>query len=446
MSKVKSFSAKSSLVGVVLSAAALIGFTVYGMVYDYFDTVVFLTLALGMVGMAAYALVDRAWSELLNLAAVACITFGMGLFFLNSYPVWADRLNNISMYGSRGTLLPVITLLVLMVAPLCRHCILLYAEGGQSKMKNNTAPRKTLTAVLAVAMAAGLTGCGSSLAANTNNYFTNVSSILHTLQTNGKQQAASSSTVSNDGSQLATPTDFTVDESGNYSFTGVENAKYYLLYFCAPDATGDNDSFIYTSEPIDATESNTYSGKCSDEFDYAFGSYLAKVYAFPDLTDKEHSMSKGATAEYSCSGNQSAPELNYYWNTFDGTMGIQVANLDVYEFEAYPDKVDITFHQHREQRRCCTLTMENVTPDNNQLDTDALTAGATYDVTAVSTSNSEYVLNQTSDTTKVAEGLHLGESSVMTAGYSYSDGFANNIFNWPRVCESFDLENGGVAA
>ncbi len=116
MSKVKSFSAKSSLVGVVLSAAALIGFTVYGMVYDYFDTVVFLTLALGMVGMAAYALVDRAWSELLNLAAVACITFGMGLLFLNSYPVWADRLNNISMYGSRGTLLPVITLLVLMVA------------------------------------------------------------------------------------------------------------------------------------------------------------------------------------------------------------------------------------------------------------------------------------------------------------------------------------------
>ena len=116
MSKVKSFSAKSSLVGVVLSAAALIGFTAYGLVYDYFDTVVFLTLALGMVGMAAYALVDRAWSELLNLAAVACITFGMGLCFLNSYPVWADRLNNISMYGSRGTLVPVITLLVLMVA------------------------------------------------------------------------------------------------------------------------------------------------------------------------------------------------------------------------------------------------------------------------------------------------------------------------------------------
>lgn len=59
----------------------------------------------------------------------------------------------------------------------------------------------------------------------------------------------------------------------------------------------------------------------------AFGSYLAKVYAFPDLTDKDHSMSKPAIAEYSYSGNQSAPELNYYWNTFDGSMSIQVANL-----------------------------------------------------------------------------------------------------------------------
>ncbi|MFR1309401.1 MAG: hypothetical protein ACLSCO_11280 [Gallintestinimicrobium sp.] len=41
---------------------------------------------------------------------------GDGAFFLNSYPVWADRLNGIDMYGSRGTLLPVITILVLCFA------------------------------------------------------------------------------------------------------------------------------------------------------------------------------------------------------------------------------------------------------------------------------------------------------------------------------------------
>lgn len=59
MSKTKSFSAKAALAGAVLSAAALIGFTVYGMIYDYFDTVVSLTLALGVAGMAAYALADH---------------------------------------------------------------------------------------------------------------------------------------------------------------------------------------------------------------------------------------------------------------------------------------------------------------------------------------------------------------------------------------------------
>ena len=134
MSKTKSFSAKAALAGAVLSAAALIGFTVYGMIYDYFDTVVSLTLALGVAGMAAYALADTVWSELLNLAAVACITFGMGLFFLNSYPVWADRLNNISMYGSRGTLVPVIALLVLMVAAIVAGIVSCFTQKeGKAK-------------------------------------------------------------------------------------------------------------------------------------------------------------------------------------------------------------------------------------------------------------------------------------------------------------------------
>lgn len=125
-------------------------------------------------------------------------------------------------------------------------------------------------------------------------------------------------------------------------------------------------------------------------------------------------------------------------------MSIQVANLGTYEFEAYPDKVDITFTNTENSADVVALTMENVTPDNNQLDTDALTKGATYDVTAVATSNSEYVLNPTSDTTTVATGLLLGDSSLITDAYSYSDGFANNIFAWPRAYDGFDFENGGT--
>lgn len=113
MSKVKSLSAKVSLLSAALNLVTLVIFCIYGAVYDYFDTVVFLTLALGVVCAVLYALMDNKVAEVLNLVAVLCVSFGVGLFFLNSYPVWADRLNNITMYGSRGTLFPVISIMIL---------------------------------------------------------------------------------------------------------------------------------------------------------------------------------------------------------------------------------------------------------------------------------------------------------------------------------------------
>lgn len=113
MSKVKSLSAKVSLLSAALNLVTLVIFCIYGAVYDYFDTVVFLALALGVVCAVLYALMDNKAAEVLNLAAVLCVSFGVGLFFLNSYPVWADRLNNITMYGSRGTLFPVVSIMIL---------------------------------------------------------------------------------------------------------------------------------------------------------------------------------------------------------------------------------------------------------------------------------------------------------------------------------------------
>ena len=111
--KQKSASAKLSVVGGALNLITLVFFCIYGVVYDYFDIVVFLTLALGVVCAVLYALMDNKVAEVLNLAAVLCVSFGVGLFFLNSYPVWADRLNNITMYGSRGTLFPVVSIMIL---------------------------------------------------------------------------------------------------------------------------------------------------------------------------------------------------------------------------------------------------------------------------------------------------------------------------------------------
>ena len=111
----KSFSEKASLAAAVLDAVTLIAFCAYGMVYDYFDTVVFLMLALSAVCALCYTVLHTKLAELLNLASVFCVTFGLGLFFLNSYPVCADRLNHITMYGSRGTLVPVIAIMALCI-------------------------------------------------------------------------------------------------------------------------------------------------------------------------------------------------------------------------------------------------------------------------------------------------------------------------------------------
>lgn len=114
--KGKSISAKISLAAAAVTLVTLIAFCIYGAVYSYWDYMVFAALALGTACGAAYALVDKKAVEFLNLVQVILVSYGVGLFFLNSYPVWADRLNNITMYGGRGTLAPVVAIMLLCFA------------------------------------------------------------------------------------------------------------------------------------------------------------------------------------------------------------------------------------------------------------------------------------------------------------------------------------------
>ena len=114
--KGKSISAKLSLIAAALNMITLIAFVIYGTIYSYMDSVVVLSLLLSTVCGGVYALVDRKAAEFLNLAQVILVSYGVGLFFLNSYPVWADRLNNITMYGARGSLVPVVAVILLCFA------------------------------------------------------------------------------------------------------------------------------------------------------------------------------------------------------------------------------------------------------------------------------------------------------------------------------------------
>ena len=103
--KGKSMSEKLSLIGAGVGIVTLVIFCIYGLVYDYMDVAVVLSLVLSVACGAGYVLLHAKAAEVLNLLQAVCVSWGVGLFFLNSYPVWADRLNGIDMYGSRGTLL-----------------------------------------------------------------------------------------------------------------------------------------------------------------------------------------------------------------------------------------------------------------------------------------------------------------------------------------------------
>ncbi len=310
---------------------------------------------------------------------------------------------------------------------------------------NSKILRKIVSCVLPAILVCSLAACSTTAGTNAKDYFKNTSDVLKLLFASGDENNASELVKTASGvEQLAAPGNFTVGADGNYAFTGVENAEYYLIYLCAPDAVNDDDSYIYCSQPIGGVDTNEYEGKLADLLQYAFGEYLVKVLAFPDLTSSSYEMSKPASVSYTYSGNQNAPELSYYWNTFDNTMSVQVTNLSVYQYQAYPDVVEVTFTNTSDSADTVTELIESVSATNFSVVTDKLKRGQSYTITAVAKSSSQFVLNPTSDTTIVSEGLTVGDASILVGNYSYSDGFANNIFCYPRACSSFNLAGGSA--
>ena len=284
-------------------------------------------------------------------------------------------------------------------------------------------------------------GCTSAFT-NASTYFSNTGTILGILFSSGNTNSTKE-TVSNPTKALDAPENFSVDPNGEYSFDAVDGASYYLLYFCEPTATEDGDDFLFSSEQIPSEDSvSSYSGNLNDLIDYGYGSYLVKVFAFPELGDSEYAMSSAASTEYALSGVLEEPQIAYFWNTFDNTLDMQLDNIDNYTYQVYPDEVTVTFTNVEDASDQVIVTMEAPTPENSSASTDALTRGMTYNVTAVGTSSSEYVTNPTTDTAAVGQNVTFGEINVITDGYTYTDNIKGELA-YPRVCLEFNLENGG---
>lgn len=296
--------------------------------------------------------------------------------------------------------------------------------------------------VIVAALCLLCTGCTTAFS-NAERYFSSAGSVIDTLLSSGKTPSApgNSGEPATTATPLAAPTDFSMSEDGTYTFTGVEGADYYLLYFCAPDTAEGDDSFLYSSSPIPADNgAGTYTGSYLDVLQAAYGEYLARIVAFPESRDASHSMSAPAAAPFTAVGEQSAPRLEYFWDPFSDTMNLQLSNAGDYTYQAYPDKVEVTCVNVNDPADTVTAVLEGVNPKNVNFSA-ALTKGETYTLTAHAVSGSPYITNPTSGETVVTEGAALGELNLLSPRYSYAHGSVN----FPLLTENFDLANGGSA-
>lgn len=297
--------------------------------------------------------------------------------------------------------------------------------------------RMLLMAVLVLTFCLIASGCSTSMVTNAKEYYNNTTAIISQLTASnksGEKQTSVSATP------LDAPSNFSIDEAGNYAFDGVADADYYLIYFCAPDAPESDENFLYSSEPIPAHgESNSYTGVCREVIKAPYGEYQARVLAVPALGDNTHSISKAVSVAYTQVGSQSAPVVEYFWDPFTNTMALQLANAGTYANEAYPERIDMTITNVNNEEDSASLTLEGIADGNKDVTTDVLTKGETYRISAVAVSDSPYVTNQTSDETVATESLTIGDLNILSGGYSYRHG----RFTFPLLWEKFDLKNGG---
>lgn len=298
-------------------------------------------------------------------------------------------------------------------------------------------------------LAASLSGC-TSIADHMDNLLDAMGDVLGTDQ----PTTQTGPVVEDEREPLASPSHFTIDEHGNYSFAAVPGASYYVLQFCEAGSVSDADDYLFVSPQIEDDGSAVYTGNCQDLFHYAYRNYTAKVFAYPELTDSEKKVSAAATCEYSFSGEIDAPELSYFWNTNTKTIEFYVNNIETsYYYQAYPDTIEIDLISKTGETDDQTLVIDPVSETNYYISYEGL-AEDTYDIVAFATSTNDAVLNQHTETVTVAADIELGATNKLSDNYYHSgdnyDVSVKPLYSsawgwWPLLCESFDLTNGGNA-
>lgn len=293
-----------------------------------------------------------------------------------------------------------------------------------------------LPALLAAGM--GLTGCGSSLGENSLQYIDAVASRLQSAA-----GGSSARTGKDTGTPLDAPADFTVDNEGNYSFSGVDNADYYIVYMYDAKAEA-GASYLQIGNNISEDGSASYSGNLKDSMAYGYGDFRIEVVAYPSVTDETYRKSEASACEMLVTGSVAEPAYAYMWDYFSDTLSVELTSIGEYQYTAYPTKVEVVLTNEADPSDTVTMTLEDLTLINDQyiLSTSDVTMDAVYDMEAHAVWDADIVSNASADT----EIGSVETSSCRNAifwGYGYCNTANYNFMDYPLVVDSFDLTKGG---
>lgn len=283
--------------------------------------------------------------------------------------------------------------------------------------------KRIFMGLLALTMVVSLTGCTTALD-NFNTYTSLMGTQLTTLFTGGLSgQEADKRT------QLSAPGSFTCDAAGNYSFEGVDNADYYVIYLYK----NGNSAYDYVSESI--MGSGTITGSIAD-LHYAYGDYEVTCVAYPDYTSETYRASEAASASIKVTGEVEEPSLTFFWDCFAQELSIIWLNSSAYSTTDYPKTMDVTLSGASGK----TISLEMDSSTNSYL-LEGAEPGATYEVNATVTFDGSYVTNSSFEQ-DLGSVTCDEKANFAPEGYEYK-GDIYQYADYPLAGENFDLAAGG---
>lgn len=280
--------------------------------------------------------------------------------------------------------------------------------------------KRVLAGLLAALMVLGLTGC-TTAKENLDTYSALMGAQLSNL--------FSGSGETDKRKALAAPGNFTCTAEGDYSFDGVENAAYYVIYLYK----NGNTSYDYVSESI--TGSGTITGSIA-ALNYAYGDYAVTCVAYPDYTSETYRSSEPATAAIQVTGEVAQPSLTFFWDCFTQELNVIWLNDGDYSTTDAPKTLDVTLVG--DENLDVAVEMDASTTSYTLT---GAKAGQTYDVTATVAFDEAYVTNP-SFTLDLGSVTCDEKSNFAPDGYEYK----SDIYSYaayPLAGENFDLTTGG---